>query len=193
MRQIILAFTVFLVLLSSIRAEMVVSADHGFMISFPSQSERMSVENPLGPLVSYGAVDEAKSLILKLQAHKILKFVGNMQGTTIDEYKDLTKTNFDGYCKSAGAKNVKYTWTALGKWPVIEFSCEFDGALMEGVKSYMYGYHFLAGDTFFKVSVLGLEKSSQLQKSAEELFATFGLLDADTIKRGLERGVLKKD
>jgi hypothetical protein len=193
MRRLVLAFTVFLVLLKSARAELVVSSDHGFMIHFPFQSEKMSVKNPLGPLVSYGAVDEANSLILKLQAHKILKFVGNMQGTSTDQYKHLTKTNFDGYCKSSGAKNVKYKWTVVGKWPVVEFSCEFDGTMLEGVKSYMYGYHFLADDTFFKVSCHGVEKSPQLQKSAEELYATFGLLDSDTIQRGVERGVLKKE
>lgn len=158
-----------------------VSREHGFIVKFPGRVEALKMENTLGPLTNYSSADEEKLLIYQINVHDLVAN-RDLKAPSEDLIRQLTKSNFDAYCKESKAGQITSQWSKVTKWPTIEFSCTEDGFFRKGFISYKRGYAFLHGSKYYKITVRGLESNQALIDASLRFMASFSFADSATIK-----------
>lgn len=158
-----------------------VSREHGFIAKFPGKVETLKMDNALGSLTNYSSADENNLLIYQINVHDI---VANREFKSLSEelIRQLTKSNFDAYCKESKAGQIKLQWSKVANWPTIEFSCTEDGFFRKGFISHKSGYAFLHGSKYYKITVRGLESNQALIDASLRFMASFAFADSTTLK-----------
>ena len=170
----------------TVKGDFFVSQEHGFLARFPGKVETLKMENTIGPLTNYSSADEEKLLIYQINIHDI---VANreLKAPSNDLVRQLTKSNFDAYCKESKAGQVKSQWSKVANWPAIEFSCTEDGFFRKGFISHARGYAFLHGSKYYKITVRGLESNQALIDASLGFMASFSFADSATLKEAERR------